>query len=158
MKPRTPFGFALCGWVALCFCVAVLLGMVWAELDANWNEWGMVAGRGAAALLAGLAAVVAEALFRARPWVWRASLALALAYAATLLAAGSLGDGADLGAALFFLMMSAVVVVPMLAYIRRRAKAMWPNQPPPHSTAPIAVPRPSPPMHPAQRSGPGGGP
>ena len=152
MKGRTPFGFVVCGWVALCFCVAVLLGIVWAELDANWNQWGLTAGRGAAALLAGLSAVVAEALFRARPWVWRASLALALAYAATLLAAGSLGDGADLGAALFFLMMSAVVVVPMLAYIRARAKVMWPKQPQ-QPVAPVAVPHPSPPMHPAPHPG-----
>jgi hypothetical protein len=157
MKGHTPFGFVVCGLVALCFCVAVLLGIVWAELDADWNEWGLTAGRGAAALLAGLSAVVAEALLRARPWVWRASLALALAYAATLLAAGSIGDAGALAATVLLLTVSSVVVVPMLAYIRGRAKAMWPKQPQ-QPVTPIAVPPPSRPMHPAQRSGSGGGP
>ncbi len=153
MNGRAPYGFWVCGWVALGFCAAVLLGIAWAELDADWNEWGLAAGRGAAALLAGLSAVVTEALWRARPWVWRASLALAVAYAAVVLGAASIGDGGDLGAAIFLLTVSAVVVVPMLAYIRARAKVMWPKQPPQRSTAPIAVPRPYPPMHPAPRPG-----
>ena len=150
MNGRTPSGFVVCGWVALCFCVAVLLGMVWAELDANWNEWGLAAGRGAAALLAGLAAVVTEALWRARPWVWRASLSLALAFAATVAVAFGADGGDDLEVAISVLLMCAVVIVPLLVYIRNRSKALFGHPRPPHA-APIAVPRPSPP--PAPRTG-----
>jgi peptidoglycan/LPS O-acetylase OafA/YrhL len=148
-----PFGFVLCGFGSLCVCLAALVALVLMELEADFSDWRVPAGRGAAALLAMLAAVMTEALWRLRPWVWRASLALAMAYAATVIVGFSTYHPPKVGEALFVLMASAVVAAPPLVYIRRRAKAMWPKQPPPHSTAPIAMPRPSPPMHPAPRPG-----
>jgi peptidoglycan/LPS O-acetylase OafA/YrhL len=90
----------------------------------------MALGRGVAALLAGLSAVATEALWRARPWVWRASLTLALAYAAAVLVAFSADSMSSIMDGVAVLLVSATVVVPLLAHVRRRAKAMWPKPPP----------------------------
>ena len=145
MKGRAPFGFWVAGAFSAWFCVAMVVIVCVADPDYD-GAW-LAVGRGAAALLAVLAAVVTEALWRARPWVWRASLALAVAFSVAVLV--TFGDMEE---ALGVLLASMVVVVPLLAYVRSRAKAMWPKQPP-RSTAPIAVPRPSAPMHAAPRPG-----
>jgi hypothetical protein len=145
MRPRAPFGFWVAGAFSAWFCVAMVV--IVCVADPDYDDAWMAAGRGAAGLLAVLSAVVTEALWRARPWVWRASLALALAYAVTILVACGI-DFSWVGVVL----ASAVVVVPLLAYIRGRARMMWPGQPP-QSAAPIAVPFPSPPMRPAPRPG-----
>jgi peptidoglycan/LPS O-acetylase OafA/YrhL len=137
---------ALSAW----FCVAMVVIVCMADPD--YDDAWLAVGRGSAALLAVLAAVVTEALWRARPWVWRASLALALAYAVIVFVATSADPASNVGEAFALLIASAVPLVPLLAYIHGRAKAMWPNQPP-QSTAPIAVPPPSPPMHPAPHPG-----
>lgn len=148
-----PFGFVLCGLGSLLVCLAALVALVLVEIEANWSDWRVPAGRGAAALVAMLAAVVTEALWRARPWVWRASVALTLVYAVIVVAGFSTYHPPKVGEALFVLTVSAMVVALPLFYIHRRARAMWPKRPPPHSSAPIAAPRPAPPMHPAPRPG-----
>ena len=73
------------------------------------------AGRGAAALLAALSLTAADALWRAKPWAFRASAALAIATLATVVGAGIVsGELAGAGASV---MLVVVFVVPTLAYV-----------------------------------------
>jgi hypothetical protein len=134
MKGRAPFGFWVAGACSGWFCLAMVMAVCMADpaYDGGW-----MVERGVGAVLAVLSAVVTEALWRARPWVWRASLALAVAFSVGLLVMLR----RDMEEALGLLLASMVVVVPLLAYIRSRAKVMWPKQPP-QPAAPIAVPRP----------------
>ncbi len=125
MRQPTPFGF----WVAGAFSAWFAVAMVVVALSVNpWDgDWTAVWFRGAAAFLAGLAAVVTEALWRVRPWVWRASLALAVSYA-VILSVVLMGEPhARIGDTIAALMVSAVVVVPFLLYIRSRALEIWPR-------------------------------
>jgi peptidoglycan/LPS O-acetylase OafA/YrhL len=142
MKGGAPFGFWAAGALSAWFCVAMVVMVCVADPAYDDDAW-LTLGRGAAGLLAVLSAVVTEALWRARPWVWRASLALALAYAVIVFVSTTADPASNVGEAFALLMASAVVVVPLLAYVRSRAKVMWPKQPP-RSAAPIAVPRPAP--------------
>ena len=150
MKGRAPFGFWVAGAFSAWFSVAMVV--IVCVADPDYDDAWLAVGRGAAAQLAVLSAVVTEALWRARPWVWRASLALGLAYAVIVFVSTATEPGSNVREAFALLMASAVVVLPLLAYIHGRAKVMWPKQPP-HSSAPIAVPRPSPPMRAAPRPG-----
>jgi peptidoglycan/LPS O-acetylase OafA/YrhL len=152
MKQRVPFVFGVASVFSAWFCLVTTGFVCFADPtdDYGWT----VAGRGAAALLAVLAAVVTDALWNARPWVWRASLALAVAYAVSAFVATSTDRGSNLLDPVFGPAVSGVVVVVLLACIYFQVRAMRPKQPSwPQSTAPIAVPRPSAPMHPA--TGPG---
>jgi hypothetical protein len=152
VRGRAPFGFWVAGVFSALFCVFMV--MILFEGDPEHTLKGPGAAfRGAATLLAVLAAVVTEALWRARPWVWRASLALALAYAVIMFVGTAADPASNVGEAFALLMASAVPLVPLLAYIHGRAKTMWPKQSSTQPTAPIAVPRPSAPMHPAPRPG-----
>jgi hypothetical protein len=137
---------AFSAWLCLAMVVIVCVA------DPAYDHAWMALGRGVAAVLAGLSAVATEALWRARPWVWRASLTLAVAYAVAVLVAFGADSMSSIMDGVGVLLVSATVVVPLLAYIHRRAKVMWPK-PPPRSAAPTAVPRPSPAMHPAPRPG-----
>ena len=150
MRPRTPFGFWVAGAFSAWFGVAMLVTAL--SLQPHGDVTTMLF-RGGTALLTVLSAVVTEALWRVRPWVWRASLALALAYAVIGFAVFATEPGSGTGDALGLLAASAVVVVPLLAYIRGRAQDFWPRQPSPRSSAPIPVRRPPPPMPPPQHTG-----
>ncbi len=137
MKPHTPFGFYVCALCAAGFCVFALLAM----LTANEQNAGSLAGlavRGPAMLLATLAAVTAEALWRARPWAFRASVTLALVYAATLAASlVSLWSTDEAGSVFLLLIFSGFGVVPMLGYIHQRSRRLWP-----HAGVRVPAPRP----------------
>jgi peptidoglycan/LPS O-acetylase OafA/YrhL len=150
MKPRVPFGFWVAGAFSawLCLAMVVIVGVS----DTLWHGEWVVLIRAVAMLLAVLSAVATEALWRARPWVWRASLTLVVAYAVAVLVAFGADPMSSIVDGVAVLLVSATVAVPLLAHIHRRAKVMWPK-PPPQPAPPAAVPRPAPPMHPAQRPG-----
>ncbi|HET7461952.1 MAG TPA: hypothetical protein VFJ82_11920 [Longimicrobium sp.] len=124
---KTPFGFFVAGacaaWFGFWMVMVVLYGMNPADDGVSWTSSPL--GRGAASVLAALSAVVAEALWRARPWAWRASVALAVVYAAAVLAvSATVRDG--VGTGLTVLLASSVVVGPILAYVRGRSRNLWP--------------------------------
>lgn len=136
MRSRTPAGFYLLSICAAAFgvCAALVAGLT--ENEGRPGETILV--RALAALLACLSAVAAEALWRARPWAYRASLALAVAYAAavTLLCLGT--DGLDgLMTAFWILLFSAWVVVPIVVYVRGHSTRLFGTPRPPSP-----VPRP----------------
>jgi hypothetical protein len=80
---------------------------------------------GAAALLAALAAVSAEALWRPRRWAYRASAALALAHTAAALAGCIMLFGLDgIGMAGAYLFFSGFVVVPIMVTVHEDAAAL----------------------------------
>ncbi|HET7461949.1 MAG TPA: hypothetical protein VFJ82_11905 [Longimicrobium sp.] len=116
MSTRTPTGFYLAG-----LCSAVFTGvMAWMVVQFGlWTHDGSLRVRAAAALLAVLGAVATEALWGARPWAYRASAALAVAYGASILALAfaQRGMGGVLGAC-WLLVASAVVVIPIVSYVR----------------------------------------
>ncbi len=79
-RPRLR-GFEVAGAGAAGFAALMAAGLF--RLDAaGGRAWLTLLARGAAALLAALSAVAAEALWRARPWARRAALAVAAVYAA----------------------------------------------------------------------------
>lgn len=127
MKPDTPTGFYVCGLVSALFCVGtVALQLAMDPLDGESGGRMMV--RGLSMLLVPLSAVVTEALWRARPWAYRASLALALVYASTLAAAVvATRDTAMIGSVVMWAIVSAVAVIPMLGYIHTRSAQLWPR-------------------------------
>lgn len=149
--PRTPFGFWLVGALSACF--AAVMVVVLLALDANPDP-DTVFFRGAAGLLAVLAGVVTEALWRVRPWVRSASVLLALAYAGVV-ALTMLGEpGGRVGDVVAVLAVSGVVVVPLLLYIFECANEIWPPRHPRHPFNTVRVPRLSPRKSPWQRGGP----
>ncbi|HEU4559021.1 MAG TPA: hypothetical protein VFS20_14270 [Longimicrobium sp.] len=150
MRPRTPFGFWVAGAFSAWFGVAMVVTVLSLE---SGGDSGTVFFRGAAGLLAVLAAVVTEALWRVRPWVWRASLALALAYAVIASAVLMAEPSGRISDVILVLGTSAVVVVPLLIYIYGRARDIWPRPRPRPLSSPIQVPRPSPPGPPPQHTG-----
>ncbi|HYH78662.1 MAG TPA: hypothetical protein VEX86_02670 [Longimicrobium sp.] len=151
MKPKVPFGFFVAGCFSAWFTVMMVLGVLSLN-PLSGGEWSF-AWRGAAALLAALGAVVTEALWRARPWVWRASVVLAVAYAAVVLVGfGAPGDD-SLEAGIGILVASAVVVGPILAYIRYRAQTLWPPLPAPYARVQVSPPRPRGPVRGAPGTG-----
>jgi drug/metabolite transporter (DMT)-like permease len=123
----------LCGGVAACFSGSVLIVASTFEQGAHASGW-VVAVRGACALLFALGCVTAEALWRVRPWAYRASLALAASYLLVMLA---FGVGGSLGDTLVLLGLSAFVVGLMLTCIRARSRQMWPG-----AGARVRAPRP----------------
>jgi len=122
------------------------------SLEPN-RDTGTVFFRGAAGLLEVLSAVVTEALWRVRPWVWRASLTLALAYAVIVFQALMAEPGGHVSDGMLALTISGVVVVPLLVYINHRAREIWPPRHPRRPFNPVRVPRLSPRRRPWQRSG-----
>ena len=116
MTPRTPTGFCLAGLCSAAFaCV-----MAWIVASpAPFGVEGMVGVRAAAALLAVLAAVATEALWGARPWAYRASSTLAGTWFAAVATLAFAGEGmAGLTASFWLLVPSAMVVVPIVNYVR----------------------------------------
>jgi len=106
MAKQRPVGLAI---LALCaFLFAALMALLLLDADGH-------ARRGAVALLGALSLTAADALWHGRPWAFRASAALALAFAAAIVAAGSAwGDPAGTGACLLLIV---VFLLPALAYV-----------------------------------------
>jgi len=133
-KPHTPTGFYIAG------LFSAGLGMVSlaAFLDGPaGNAPADLVRHGAMASIAVLSFVATEALWAARPWAWRASLALALAFAAEWLAAWATDPGGGLVNGIIVVgTFSCVFLVPLLVYIRNRSRRLWP--PPPRVA--VAVP------------------
>lgn len=135
MRSHTPGGFY---FVAICAAAvgAFMAPMLWVP-----DEWLPV--RAAAALLAALSGVAAEALWRARPWAYRATLTLALAYAAVVIMESLTAYGRNsLSEAFWILFLSAWVVLPIVLYVRERSAALFgtPPQPRPAPPRPHPVP------------------
>jgi len=116
MKPRTPSGFWLAGLCSAIF-TAVMVWMVVRQPSWRYDEF--LSTRAAAALLAVLGAVVTEALWGARPWAYRASAALAVAYGAVIAALAFAQRGMDgVMGACWLLVPSYVLIVPLVSYVR----------------------------------------
>lgn len=159
MNHRTPLGFYLSSIAAAGFGVLMLAMVV--EMDGAPGDravpWEVMAARAGAAMLVALGAVTAEALWFARRWAYRASLTLALGYAALVVGSFAAADGAaGVGLAVWVLLFSALVVVPILLYVRDRSIALF-GIPHPPVPAPRYVPPPAP-VAPPPRIGPGGHP
>ncbi len=123
MSQRTPPGFYVAGCCAALFTLAVLGEAVGAYAP---NDVENLRLRAVAALLAGLGGVAVEALLRTRPWAYRASLALALTYAAgALLLAAPYGAERVTAVALWLLVPSAMALVPTLMYLRDACEQMF---------------------------------
>jgi len=136
MKPRAPFGFFVAGCFSAWFGVTMLVALLILDPGPGGGD-ARVLARGATALLAALAGVVTEALWRAHPWAWRASLAMALVYVPAVVAVfGTRLGGVE--TALGVLISSGVVLVPLLAYIRSCSRTLWPQR------GPVRVPAPRP--------------
>ena len=155
MSSRTPDGFYVASICAAAFggCMAVVAG----PMENLGHPWETVLTRALAGLLACLSGVAAEALWNARPWAYRASLALALAYAAavTLLTLAVEGAG-GLMVAFWILFVSAWVVVPIVMYVRNRSATLFGTPRPPGPRRPSPAP-PSPVVRPVARPVPPGG-
>lgn len=119
MRPRS---FMVSGMFAAGFAAGLALAVaVWPAHDPR-----AVAVRGTAAFIAALAAVTAEALWRRRPWAYRACAALALAHTAAAVAWFVVLMGVDgLGAAGGYLFFSGFVVVPIMVTVREDAAALF---------------------------------
>jgi hypothetical protein len=113
------------GLTLLALCAALFAAfMALLLLDADGY-----ARRGAVALLGALSLAAADALWHARPWAFRASAALAAAFAATMLAAGAAsGDLAGAGA---WLLLVVVFLLPALAYVASVLATLHPPAVPP---------------------------
>ncbi|HSU13868.1 hypothetical protein [Longimicrobium sp.] len=125
-------------YAGLAFCAAVI-GVVLAALavypaaPGAWNAWGVVF-RGAGVLLSALALVTAEAIWRVRPWAYRAGAALAWSTIGCFVvpALAGLLMGELLGA--FGMLLAAgfiaFPVLPMVGYLRRMHPQLHPRPQP----------------------------
>lgn len=139
--PRS-FGLVLVGMVAA--LMGILLCAVFVALHPG-DVGHMVAARAAVGSLAVLSFVAAEALIRARPWFFRASVALVAAYCVNVLVVcvAAAGVAAGILAAVVVMVFSSVILGPLLAYLhgeRRRLGA--PPHVPAHRPWPVPGMRP----------------
>jgi hypothetical protein len=138
MRSHAPAGFHAAALCAALF--GTIMAVVVLEVDTgSGDQWGRMWMRACAALLAALSGVVTEALWRPRPWAYRATLALALAYTGVvaLLCLGLEGlDG--LMTAFWILFFSAWVVAPIVIYVRNRSATLFGPRPQPRG--PLARP------------------
>jgi uncharacterized membrane protein (DUF2068 family) len=135
MSSRTPAGFYFVSVCAAAFGtgMALVAGMV----DNLGNPWATILIRAVAGVLACLSGVAAEALWNARPWAYRASLAYVAAV--TLLTLGVYGlEG--LLATIGILLFSACVILPIVMYVRDRTDRLF--GPPRPQPRPAPLPRP----------------
>lgn len=114
MSARPPTGLRLLALGAAIFACTMVLGVLAAEST-------MMGGP--AGLLGVLAAVAAEALWHGRPWAFRASVLLAMAYFVVVLASPALIPAQALFA-VAFLFLSGGFVIAALFYIRRQIAAL----------------------------------
>lgn len=151
MSSRTPAGFYFVSVCAAAFggCMTLLAVL----MENEGHPWETLLIRAVAGLLACLAGVAAEALWNARPWAYRASLALALAYAAAVTLLTLAVDGLKgLVAAFCILLFSTCVVLPIVMYVRDRSSTLFGTPRPP---SPVRR-RPAPPRLVARPVPPGG--
>ncbi|MBV9108325.1 MAG: hypothetical protein JO306_02835 [Gemmatimonadetes bacterium] len=113
--PKT-FGLVLVGMVAA--LMGMLLCAIFVALQPG-DIPHLVAARAAVGSLAGFCFIAAEALVRARPWFFRASVALVGAYALTVLVLCILTAGVAPGilATIMVMVFSSVIIIPILAYV-----------------------------------------
>ena len=104
---------------------ALVMVILLATLPGPADEAEVWLMRGTLAGLGALAVVATEALWRVRPWAWRASAALAHIVAAVGWGAAA-GGWEGVGLAAVYLFLSSFVVVPILANLYQRTVA------PPH--------------------------
>jgi hypothetical protein len=109
----------------------MLAALVSMEVEGDTNRLAMGV-RGAAVLLLSLGLITTEALWKARPSAYPASLALAVSYFVSVpvvvaMAAVEQQEPDFLWRGAFLLGVSAVGVIPMLLYIRFRARRLWPR-------------------------------
>jgi len=144
MKPRAPFGFYFAGLFAGLFGTAMLAVVIVADAGGA-DLWGTLFLRTGAAALAALSGVAVEALLFARRWAYPATLALALGYAAGVMAFSVYASGSILGlfAALIVLIVSALVVLPVVFFVRDASISLF-GIPRPRPAAPQPVMRPAP--------------
>ncbi|HEX8903769.1 MAG TPA: hypothetical protein VF771_02865 [Longimicrobiaceae bacterium] len=110
--PQKPVGLMLIGTFTGIAGILLLLVVVLIEPEAV-----TLVPRAAAALLAALAFVAAEATIRMRPWFLRAAQALVLAYAATVVLACASDGFEGVVPAIIILLISAMVLLPILGYM-----------------------------------------
>jgi len=125
MNRRVPLGFYLSGIVSALYGVGNMLWLFFMDVDGG--DVKLVMGlRLGAAILAAFAAVATEALWRARRWAYPASLALGLASGAALLGiALAFGGLRGMVVALVPLFLQAVIVVPIVLYVRYRSQQLF---------------------------------
>lgn len=111
------FGLVLVGMMAA--LMGLLLCAIFVALQPG-DISHVVGARAAVGSLAGFSFIAAEALIRARPWFFRASLALVAAYALTVLVLCILAAGVAPGilATLMVMVFSSVIIIPILAYVQ----------------------------------------
>jgi hypothetical protein len=105
-----PQGLQLLGICAALFAGAMAILLL---------EGGSAAYHAAAGLLGMLALVTADALWQARPWAFRASAALAVAFVAVVAVGGYVVH--DVGGTFALLFLSIAVIGWALVYIHRQA-------------------------------------
>jgi hypothetical protein len=155
VSSRTPFGFYVASIFAATFGALMAFATVALDVDDGNMLLEVLLARAAAALLAALSAVAAEALWRARPWAWRASRTLAATYAGVVtIYFVVMYQLYGLFQALAVLIFSSVVVWPLLAYIRNRSTLLFGTPPVHPSVARAPLHTPPPPPLPAGRRPP----
>jgi hypothetical protein len=120
--PRLPVGRFLCGMVTLCFTAAMLFQWASAERDPVTFD---VVFRGGCMLLVMLGVITTEAIWRARPEAYRASVALAVCFAAWVMR-GAVQQQNVIESA-WFLASCAIVYLPVLRYLRGPLRPLWPR-------------------------------
>jgi hypothetical protein len=146
MSSRVPGGFRIAALFAAGLGVMMLAAALRLDVGASYQPGIIMLNRALAAVLAALAGVAVEALWCARKWVYPASLALALAWAASVIITSVAASGVLWGliGSFFALAVSATVVVPIVLYVRGRSAAMFgfPRMPVPTQYAPPSRPAP----------------
>lgn len=128
-----PRGFVLCGVFSLCFSFIILTLLVVMEVDGDVGRLSgplAMAVRGAGVLLLSLGLITTEALWKARPAAYPASLVLAASWFVLVPATAAMAAVAEpvfLRRAAFVLGVSAVGVIPILLYIRHHSRRLWPR-------------------------------
>ncbi|HEU4559019.1 MAG TPA: hypothetical protein VFS20_14260 [Longimicrobium sp.] len=151
MSSRTPAGFYFASVCAAGFGAVMVLGFL-AVSEPGLEDPATLIVRGAAAVLAALAGVAAEALWNARRWAYRSTLALALTWTASVVLLGMASMGlAGFWVAFWILFFSAWVVLPIVLYVRDRSSTMF-GTPPRRRPAPPRPP--APPLPPGVRQQP----
>ena len=127
---QKPFGLVVLGMFS--GTLGVLLAAVLLSLDPA-RDAGVVLARAAAAGVAAFAFAAAEALIRVRPWFYHASVGLAAACCTAVLAAFTASTGtAGFVIGLVVLLFSAIVIFPLLAYVRWERNRLAVPAPPAH--------------------------
>jgi hypothetical protein len=118
-----PLGFFLCGMLSLFFSGAMGFTLLIIEIDGH----GSALQRGLMVLLLSLEIITTEALWDGSPAAYPASVSLAASFVAAMVA-GLVLHPYDWPMYLLVLAATALVLVPVLVYLRRRARHFWPSQ------------------------------